>query len=165
MFVYAFAFVLCPPRVSNWVATVLACVTMALGAEGDQMDSWYTPSTQSPVGLPRSLRLHADFEPVQPDKLASVEALLKNQALVEIDTATSGLLTGKKLVIAGEQRPYLVRSLHFAAHGEYTVERDQTSLRVHHRSLGFDAPILRQGLVVLLAARPKDVFVSCSMAR
>ena len=143
----------------------IACFAMSLSAEGNQMNSWYTPSAQSPVGSVSSLRLHADFEPVQLDKLASVEALLKNHPLVEINAATAESLVGKKMAIAGEQRPYLVRSLHFAAHGEYTVERDQTSLRVHHRSLGFDAPILRQGLVVLLAGRPTDVFVSCSMAR
>ena len=129
------------------------------------MDSWYTPSAQSPVGLVSSLRLHVDFEPVQADKLVSVEALLKSHPLVEVDSAIAESLTGKKMLITGEQRRYLVRSLHFAAHGEYTVERDQSSLRVHHRSLGFDAPILRQGLVVLLTERPKHVFVSCSMAR
>jgi len=109
--------------------------------------------------------LHIDFEPVQPDKLASVEELLKNYPLVEIDSATAESLTGQKMSPSAEQRRYLVRSLHFAAHGEYTVERDQTSLRIHHRSLGFDAPILRQGLVVLLTGRPKDVFATCSMAR
>ncbi len=152
----------CVPRC---VATVLACVAMSLCAEVSPMDSWYTPSNQSPVGSISSLRLHADFEPVQPDKLASVEALLKNRPLVEIDAATAESLTGRQMPIAGEQRRYLVRSLHFAAHGEYTVEREQAALRIHHRSLGFDAPILRQGLVVLLSARPKDVFVSCSMAR
>ena len=147
------------------VAAALACVAMSLRAEGDPMDSWYTPAAQSPVGLVRSLRLHTDFEPVQADKLASVEALLKSHALVEVDSALAESLTGKKMAIAGEQRRYLVRSLHFAAHGEYTVERDQSSLRVHHRSLGFDAPILRQGLVVLLTERPKHGVVSCSMAR
>ena len=151
-------------RASNLVATVLACVAMSLSAEDSQMDSWYTPSDQFPVGSISSLRLHADFVPVQPDKLASVEALLKSHPLVDIDAATAESLIGKKIAIAGEQRPALVRSLHFAAHREYTFERDQTSLRVHRRSLGFDAPILRQGLVVLLAGRPKDVFVSCSMA-
>ncbi len=129
------------------------------------MDSWYTPSTQPPAGSISNLRLHTDFEVVQPDKLASVEALLKNHSLVEIDAATAESLAGKKMVTAGEQRRYLVRSLHFDAHGEYTVERDQTSLRIHHRSLGFDAPIVRQGLVVLLGGPPREVFVSCSMAR
>ncbi len=129
------------------------------------MDSWYRPATRSPAGSISSLRLHVDFEPVQPDKLASVETLLKAHSLVEIDSATVQLLTGKQLPITGEQRRYLVRSLHFAAHGEYTVERDQSWLRIHHRSLGFDAPIIRQGMVVLLTDRPTDVFVSCSMAR
>ncbi len=159
------AFVLCPRRVSNGVATVLACVAMSLGAEGNQMDSWYTPATRSSMGSISSLRLHADFEPVQPEKLATVEALLKDHPLVEIDGAAAQSLTGKQLPMTGEQRRYLVRSLRFAAHGDYTIERDQTSLRIHHRSLGFDAPIIRQGVVVLLAGRPTDVFVSCSMAR
>ena len=147
------------------VVSVFALCATSLRAEGDPMDSWYAPSAQSPVGWVSSLRLHADFEPVQADKLASVEALLKNHSLVEVDAAMAESLTGKKMLITGEQRHYLVRSLRFAAHGEYTVDRDQTSLRIHHRSLGFDAPILRQGLVVLLTGRPKDVFVSCSMAR
>ena len=149
----------------NCVATMLACVAMSLGAEGGQMDSWYRPAAQAVAGSNSSLRLHTDFEPVQPDKLVSVETLLKDHWLVEIDAATAESLTGKKMATAGEQRRYLVRSLHFAAHGEYTVDRDQTSLRIHHRSLGFDAPIVRQGLVVLLTGRAKDVFVSCSMAR
>ena len=147
------------------VVSIFALCAMSSGAEGDPMDSWYTPSAQSPVGVVSSLRLHGDFEPVQADKLATVEALLKNHPLVELDSAMAESLTGKKMLITGEQRRYLVRSLHFAAHGEYTVERDQSSLRVHHRSLGFDALILRQGLVVLLTERPKQVFVSCSMAR
>ena len=56
------------------VAAVLACVAMSPSAEGEPMDSWYTPPAQSPVGLVSSLRLHIDFEPVQADKLASVEA-------------------------------------------------------------------------------------------
>ncbi len=158
-------FVLCSSRASNLVATVLACVAMSLSAEGNPMDSWYTPSARSPVGSITSLRLHVDFELARLDKIAVVEALLKNHPLVEIDAATAESLTGKKIATSAEQRRYLVRALHFAAHGEYTVERDQTSLRIHHRSLGFDAPILRQGIVVLLAGRPKDVFVSCSMAR
>ena len=149
----------------RFVVAIFSCIAISLYAQGSRMDSWYTPSTQSPVGSTSSLRLHTDFEPVQPDKLASVEALLKSDPLVEIEAVTAESLTGKKMAIAGEQRRYLVRSLHFAAHGEYTVERDQSSLRVHHRSLGFDAPILRQGLVVLLTERPKQVFVSCSMAR
>lgn len=158
-------FASCPRRIANLVVTVLSCVVASLGAAGNPMDSWYMPATQSQVGSISSLRLHADFEPVQPDKLASVEALLKNHALVEIDGTTVQLLIGRPLPTMGEQRHYLVRSLHFAAHGEYTVERDQTSLRIHHRSLGFDAPIIRQGIVVLLTGRPTDVFVSCSMAR
>lgn len=152
-------------RIWNLVAAVLAYFAMSLGAAGSQLDSWYTPSTHPPVGSIGSLRLHGDFEPVQTHKLATVETLLKNHALVEIDAATAESLVGKKMSIADAQKPYLVRSLHFAAHGEYTVERDETSLRIHHRSLGFDAPILRQGLVVLLVGRPKDVFVTCSMAR
>lgn len=129
------------------------------------MDLWYQPSVQSAVGPVSSLRLHTDFEPVQPNKLASVEALLKNEALVLIDADTAQSLTAKTMAVSGEQQRYLARSLHFAAHGEYSVDRDQTSLRIHHRSLGFDAPIVRQGLVVLLNGRPKDVFVSCSIAR
>ena len=149
----------------HFVVSVFALFATSLRAEGEPKDSWYTPSAQSPVGVVSSLRLHTDFEPVQVDKLAIVEALLKNHPLVEIDAAMAESLTGKKLLMTGEQRRYLVRTLRFAAHGEYTVERDQTSLRIHHRSLGFDAPILRQGLVVLLTGRPKDVFVSCSMAR
>ena len=157
--------VLCFRHFSSLAATVLACAAMSLSAEGRPMDSWYSPSTQSPMGSNSSLLLHTDFEPVRPDKLANVEALLTDQPIVEVDTAMAESLTGKTMVNAGEQRRYLVRSLHFAAHGEYAVERDQTSLRIHHRSLGFDAPIVRQGLVVLLARRPKDVFVSCSMAR
>ena len=147
------------------VVSIFALCAMSSRAKGEPMDSWYTPSAQSPVGSVSSLRLHTDFEPVQADKLATVEALLKKHPLVEVDSAMAESLTGKKMLITGEQRHYLVRSLHFAAHGEYTVDRDQTSLRIHHRSLGFDAPILRQGLVVLLTGRPKDVFVSCSMAR
>ena len=129
------------------------------------MDSWYTPSTQPTIGVIYSLQLHADFEPVQPEKLATVVALLQDRQLVEIDAAAEQLLTGKQMAIAGEQRRFLVRSLHFAAHGQYTVERDHASLRIHHRSLGFDAPIVRQGLVVLLDRRPQYVFVTCSMAR
>ncbi|GEM_PF-7000685 len=147
------------------VACVVACIALSLSAEVSPMDPWYTPSNKPAVGSISSLRLHIDFEPVQPDKLASVEELLKNYPLVEIDSATAESLTGQKMSPSAEQRRYLVRSLHFAAHGEYTVERDQTSLRIHHRSLGFDAPILRQGLVVLLTGRPKDVFATCSMAR
>ena len=147
------------------VVSIYALCAMSLRAEGDAMDSWYTPSAQSPVGSVSSLRLHTDIEPVQADKLASVEALLKKHPLVEVDSAMAESLTGKKMLITGEQRHYLVRSLRFAAHGEYTVERDQTPLRIHYRSLGFDAPRLRQGLVVLLTGRPNDVFVSCSMAR
>ena len=150
---------------AHFVVSVFALFATSLRAEGEPMDSWYTPSAQSPVGWVSSLRLHTDFEPVQADKLASVEALLKSHPLVELDSAMAESLTGKKMLITGEQRRYLVRSLRFAAYGEYTDDRDQTSLRIHHRSLGFDAPILRQGLVVLLTGRPKDVFVSCSMAR
>ncbi len=151
--------------VSYLVACPFAFVAMSLNAENSHMDSWYTPVAKAPVGLISSLRLHADFEPVQPDKRAVVEALLKNDPLVEIDEARAEFLTGKSMTRSGEQKRYLVRSLHFAAHGEYTVELNETSLQIHHRSLGFDAPILRQGLVVLLTQRPKYVFVSCTMAR
>ena len=65
----------------HFVVSIFALCAMSPSAKGEPMNSWYAPPTHSSVGAAHSFQLHTDFEPVRPDKLASVEALLKNHPL------------------------------------------------------------------------------------
>lgn len=129
------------------------------------MDSWYQPPAHAASSTALDLKQHVDFEVVKEVNLPEVEELLRSVPLVAIDHATASRLVGRPVVESKGKRAYLARSIRFQAHGAYAVALDASALRVHHSALGFDAPMVRQGIVVFLTAKPVEVFVSCSLAR
>ena len=129
------------------------------------MDSWYSPAPRASEPPSTTLVWHTDFEEAERNQIIEVERALANFPIVEITGSIASRLAAREIATPANKRLFLVRSVRFEAHGEYTVVSDRQSIRIHHRSLGFDAPIVRQGLVVLLEQKPKEVYCSCSMAR
>ncbi|MFC2023900.1 hypothetical protein ACFLT5_04115 [Chloroflexota bacterium] len=147
------------------VATLCSC-TSDQGAWTTQ-DSWYnatppeTPRRSEWEKLDRA-RIHEALE----SRELQAEEHLQDVSIVELTAEQAAEFIGAALPDVPGTQPYLTRGVYLnrgtGAFSAYTLENQ---LLVHHSSLGHSAvPMKRQALVLQLELKPRDVFLTCSMA-
>jgi hypothetical protein len=129
-------------------------------------DSWYADLPEDArsgtwSALDRG-RIHEVIESRGPQ----AEELLQDISIVPLTSEEAAEFIGEPLPKAPGTQPYLTRGVYLnRATGAFRVSILKDQLRVHHDSLGGRAvPMKRQALVLQLENKPKELFVTCSMA-
>jgi hypothetical protein len=152
-------------------AIILAGATLC-GCTYDQrawtaQDSWYNAA---PPETPR----RREWERLDPARIHEIlesrelqaQELLRDVSIVELTAEQTEEFIGAALPDVPGTQPYLTRGVYLnRGTGNFSVYVLENQLLVHHDSLGHSAvPMKRQALVLQLERKPKDVFVTCSMA-
>jgi hypothetical protein len=130
-------------------------------------DTWYnaappeTPPRREWEQLDRE-RIHEVLE----SRELQAEVLLQDVSIVEFTAEQAAAFIGKALPDQPDTQPYLTRGVYLnRGTGSFSVYTLENQLLVHHGSLGRRAVSMkRQALVLQLERKPRDVFVTCSMA-
>jgi len=140
----------------------VAVLSCAGGRAWTKADPWYAPP---PDTLPRGQELEASQVFVVPEShKAEATALLQGATVVELDREVAASWVGAVVGGTGDEKPFLVRGVYLNP-SHFSVRQAPGVLHVHASCLGRHAvPMRRQPLVVLLRERPREVYVTCSMA-
>jgi hypothetical protein len=129
-------------------------------------DSWWAPG--GGAGAPgqwSELDAKSVFE-VLPSKKEQAIQELQTEAAAPVSKQRFTELVGKPLPTNANGSPYLVRALRFyRLGGGYSIRWNQGQLVVHYSCLGHSVPAeIRDTLILLLPAKPTQVFVDATMA-
>lgn len=130
-------------------------------------DSWYrAPSAHvrdsSGWSLLEESRVHEVIGPMQ----STAQAFVSNIPYRLLTNEETERLIGGRLPNVEGTNPYLVRGLFLNKDtGGYYISVESGNIWVHHASLGRTVvPMKRQALVLQLVEKPKEVYITCSMA-
>ena len=148
------------------IGVVMAsCAGNQLPRESD--DSWYrAPSAHvrdlSGWSLMEVSRVHEVIEPMQ----SRAQTFVSNSPYRLLSNEEAEKLIGGRLPNVEGTHPFLVRGLFLNRNtGGYYVSIENSNIWVHHASLGrATVSMKRQALVLQLKEKPKELYVTCSMA-
>lgn len=99
---------------------------------------------------------------VKQDMLKTAISKLSHHQMMEISPDEAFNLTGKKLTNKENRTFFLVRALMGNLGAKIIPFYDEKTLLLESRTMGADQKVMKRPLVLLLASKPKVVFITCT---